>query len=149
MMKFTVKCYAVLALLCQTLMLSAIEPVFKWSFETADGTPDTAGATFVGQRRGVSVSDGIHGKTLRVGVDKEAKNILSAAVRLPQSFGKDAGSVTVRVKPEGWQGSDKDFRNFIHLTNAAGESLSIYRLHNSDGTFIVTLMGKDGKRADA
>ena len=148
-MKFTVKCYAVLALLCQTLMLSAIEPVFKWSFETADGTPDTAGATFVGRRRGVSVSDGIHGKTLRVGVDKEAKNILSAAVRLPQSFGKDAGSVTFRVKPEGWQGSDKDFRNFIHLTNAAGESLSIYRLHNSDGTFIVTLMGKDGKRADA
>ncbi|MBR7121108.1 MAG: hypothetical protein IKC94_02570 [Lentisphaeria bacterium] len=57
-MKFTVKCYAVLALLCQTLMLSAIEPVFKWSFETADGTPDTAGATFTGSRRGDGEPDG-------------------------------------------------------------------------------------------
>ncbi|MBR7121399.1 MAG: LamG domain-containing protein, partial [Lentisphaeria bacterium] len=74
---------------------------------------------------------------------------LSAAVNLPVAFGQSAGTVTFRVKPEGWTGAEKDFRNFIHLTNEAGESLSIYRLHNSDGTFIVTLMGKDGKRADA
>ena len=148
-MKFALKLFSVLTLLCCAALLSAADAIFTWSFDRADGLPETPGASWSGSRRGTLVDDAAGGKSLRVGVAKGGKDILSAAVNLPVAFGQSAGTVTFRVKPEGWTGAEKDFRNFIHLTNEAGESLSIYRLHNSNGTFIVTLMGKDGKRADA
>ncbi|MBR2425972.1 MAG: LamG domain-containing protein [Lentisphaeria bacterium] len=143
------KHFAAIFLTAALLPLAGAEKILFWSFDTADALPDTPGASWIGKKRGECISDGTHGKVLRVGTDKSGSKILSAAVTLPVKSGLNTGCVSFKVKPEDWDGNQKDFRNFIDLGNDAGEKLSIYRLHNSKGVFIVTLMRKDGKRADA
>ncbi|MBR7104086.1 MAG: LamG domain-containing protein, partial [Lentisphaeria bacterium] len=130
-------------LLFSAAAFSADNPVC-WNFDKQD---IPAGARFIGTGRGKTVG-GFRGKGLLLGVDKGGKNILSSSIVLPAPHPAAKGTVTFRVKP-GWNGSEKDFRNFVQLKNSKGEFLEIYRLHNSKGVFIVTLMAPGGRRADA